>query len=98
MEKYKTKVLLTCEHHLRNINDLRKQFSDLEFKIPEENKQTLSSSEMRELLSDVEFAIIGDDIVDNDALKNNKILKHLIKWGVGIDSINIASIKANNIN
>ncbi len=98
MKKHKTKVLLTCEHHLRNINDLSNQFNDLEFKIPEENKQTLSSSEMKELLRDVKFAIIGDDIVDYETLQNNRTLKHLIKWGVGIDSINLASIKANDIN
>lgn len=89
------KLLLTCNHLTNNINELL-HYDKFEIILPKKNKQTLNSSEMYELLKEPDIAIVGDDIVNEDSLTETN-LKHLIKWGVGYDSIDINALKEKGI-
>ena len=90
------KLLLTCNHLTNNINELL-FYDKFEIILPKKNKQTLNSSEMSMLLKESDIAIVGDDIINAESLTNTN-LKHLIKWGVGYDSIDVNALKEKGIN
>lgn len=85
------KVLVTCHHLLRHIDDYRDRFeaADIELVLPEASGQQFSSNEMLDLIQGVDTCILGDDFVDRAVLETGKEsgLKAIIKWGIGTDSI-----------
>lgn len=48
-----------------------------------------SQSAMVALASDAEVLIVGDDLVDEEVLRKAKKLKLLIRWGAGLDNVDI---------
>ncbi len=86
-----SKVLVTCHHLLRHIDEYRDRFeaAGVDLILPEATGQQFSSDEMLNLIRGVETCILGDDFVDRAVLETGKEngLKAIIKWGIGTDSI-----------
>lgn len=88
-------VLLTCPPMINSFDNLKKHISEykIEFYIPQNIKQSLSESQLINLFKSKKFDIwvIGDDPATEKVLSIAKDsgLKMLIKWGVGIDNVNI---------
>lgn len=57
----------------------------------------LTKDEMKELIKDVDAVIIGVDPLDEDVLKQAKKLKHIAKYGVGLDNVDVEYAKSNGI-
>lgn len=85
-------ILITCINMINTIDKLKDRFikNNLEFHIPDtEGKQQLTEKELIELVPQFEGWIAGDDPITRRVLKAGKMgkLKALVKWGIGVDSI-----------
>lgn len=90
-------VLLTCPPMISSFSSLKDYVSKykINFYIPPNIKQILSEDELTKLFKSKKFDawIVGDDPATDRVLKVAKEngLKLLIKWGVGIDNVDINS-------
>jgi D-3-phosphoglycerate dehydrogenase len=96
----KNKVLVTCPPMLGAIDC----FSDLFEKFNMEAVtprivQTLSEQELMDLVPGVDGWIIGDDPATKQVFEAGKAgkLKAAIKWGIGVDNVDISACKRLNI-
>tara|TARA_Y100000741_G_scaffold227513_1_gene173785 strand:+ start:985 stop:1905 length:921 start_codon:yes stop_codon:yes gene_type:complete len=92
-------IISTCPRTNTNsfeLEELCKKFNYKYIEIFPEN-QGFNSSEMKNILSDTEICIVGDDEVNKDVLIQCKKLKHIIKWGTGTDNIDLNYANENNI-
>ncbi len=91
------KVLVTCVHLIRHFDKYKDLFSDnnLDYQLAFPDKQQFDNYEMLNLLPGNEFIIAGDDEITNSVIKESlqKGLKAIIKWGIGVDNIDIVSAK-----
>lgn len=92
------KILITCPPMINRMEKIKKIFieNDFDIFIPKNFKQTLSENELLDIIHQFDIWIVGDDPVTNKILNNSK-LKMIIKWGIGIDNIDIDSCKKLNI-
>ncbi len=90
-------LLVTCNHLSNEIDSFDKELSSFNVRVPDDNPQTIKDESMKLLLKDVDIAIIGDDIINQVALSEANKLKHVIKWGVGFDNVELDSLKNKNI-
>jgi D-3-phosphoglycerate dehydrogenase len=79
------------------IKEYEKELSLYDTTIPKIT-QNMSEEELIKIIENYDYWIAGDDPVTENVLKNAKKLKTLIKWGIGIDNIDLNSIKKFNIN
>jgi len=94
------KVLITCPPMLKQIDSFYKLFEDLNIKITTpEVSQTLSVEELLHLVPKHDGWIIGDDPANAHVLKAGKSgkLKAAVKWGIGMDNVDIEACKKLNI-
>jgi len=95
--KFRARVLLTCPPMLGAVDHFRKNFSDksVELVCPK-IVQTLSEAELIKLLPDFDGWIAGDDPASLVVLKAGVQgkLKAVVKWGIGIDSIDLKAIES----
>lgn len=91
------KLLVTCGHLIRHIDRYRDELMSrgIEPVVPTITGQQLSAEEMLKVLPGMSGAILGDDFVTKDVIKTAKDqgLKVIIKWGIGVDSIDLKSAK-----
>jgi len=90
------KILITCPPMIRQIENYISRFEELkyEFYVPD-FIQTLSKEELLSLVPKYDGWIIGDDPASKDVLLSGKTgnLKAIVKWGIGIDNINVQACK-----
>ena len=83
-------IIVTCPRYFSEIEILKSKISNnykINYLPPKD--QGFSADEMKTNLFDANIAIIGDDQINDDVLSNCTELGLLIKWGVGIDNIEI---------
>lgn len=97
--KLKMKIISTTPRTHHNIKQFKDLVKDSEHSFVEiyPNNQQFTSDEMKDILSDCHIAIIGDDEIDHNSLKNAINLTHIIKWGAGMDSIDFEATRLKSI-
>jgi D-3-phosphoglycerate dehydrogenase len=93
-------ILITCPPMIKNIDLFKKRFNELNFKITiPKMSQTLSEEKLIKIVYKYDGWIIGDDPATEKVLKLGKQgkLKALIKWGIGIDNIDLEACKKYEI-
>tara|TARA_B100000242_G_C43030006_1_gene479762 strand:+ start:444 stop:1412 length:969 start_codon:yes stop_codon:yes gene_type:complete len=95
------KLLVTCVHLVRHINHyfLKLKEAGIECKAHYPDNQQFNSFEMLEILPGNNFIIAGDDEINENVIKlsASKGLKAIVKWGIGVDNIDIDASKKYNI-
>jgi len=74
--------------------NLEKNFYDVKFN---DLGKRLSNEDLMDFLKDSEVAIIGLDIINEKTLKNLPNLRCIVKYGVGLDNIDLDACKKRNI-
>lgn len=91
------KVLLTCPPMIGQIDRFRPAFETkgVEIIIPKNFVQSLSEERLMEILPTVDGWIIGDDLASRRVFEAGKkgIFKAAVKWGIGIDNVDINAAK-----
>ena len=94
------KILITCPR----TEISKKEFTDyfeinkLEYDFIFPEGHGFTSDQLKKIYQNQEILIVGDDQIDQHFIKNAQSLKHIIKWGKGIDSIDHDFCKKNDIN
>jgi phosphoglycerate dehydrogenase-like enzyme len=74
--------------------NLEKFFYDVKFN---DLGKRLSNEDLMDFLKDSEVAVIGLDIINEKTLKNLPNLRCIVKYGVGLDNIDLDACKKRNI-
>ena len=93
------KVISTCPRTHSELDDFKILGKEYNFEFIENfpANQGFSAAEMQNIIYESDICIIGDDQVNEKVLNNSKNLKHIIKWGTGMDSIDIKFAETNGI-
>ena len=59
--------------------------------------QAFSAKEMTHLLQDADVAIVGDDDINESVLAANAHIRRIVKWGIGMDSIDLDAARRMGI-
>jgi len=88
------KVLISCPHLQRTIDNYRDLFSQngVEIDLPEVD-QNLSEADLIKIIDQYDGVIAGDDVFSEKVLLHASKLKVISKWGVGVDSIDLEAAK-----
>lgn len=88
------KVLVSCPHLQRTIDNYRDLFSQngVEIDLPEVD-QNLSEADLIKIIDQYDGVIAGDDVFSEKVLLHASKLKVISKWGVGVDSIDLEAAK-----
>lgn len=88
-------ALITCEHVRRRFEQLEPEYRahGVTPILPELDGQQFGAAEMARLVPGADVIIAGDDVIDRDVLRAGKEsrLKAVIKWGIGVDAIDLAA-------
>lgn len=94
------RLLITCHHLVRSIDRYRDVLAEkgIEPVVRAPAGQGWDARQMGDLLSDVDAAVIGDDVVGavSFAAAESR-LRLLIKWGTGVDTIDFAAARAAGV-
>ncbi len=95
------KILITCSHLVRHIEEHIQELKNHNIQWTELNpeNQQFNADEMLEILPGFEFIIAGDDELSEKVIYESfsRGLKAIIKWGIGVDNIDINAAKKYNI-
>lgn len=94
------KILITCPPMLGMIDEFEQLFRMHQFEVTAPKiLQVASEGELRHLLPLHDGWIVGDDIASDEILSIGKHgkLKALVKWGIGIDNIDIQACQRLDI-
>lgn len=92
------KVLVTCPMFLQVIDDYREQCEERGVSlVTPAVEQHLSEDALVTLVGDVHGVVAGDDPFTERVIAAAPKLKVLIKWGVGIDAIDVAALDRRGI-
>jgi len=94
------KILITCPPMLGMIESFRPIFEQHGVEITAPNVvQTLSVTELKELVPQHDGWIIGDDPATREVFAAGRSgqLKAAVKWGIGVDNVDFEACKALNI-
>jgi len=90
------KILITCTNLIATIDDFEQLLAahQIEFDIPEV-KQHLSEEQLLDIIANYDGWIAGDDPATRAVLEKGKSgkLRALVKWGIGVDSIDQQACK-----
>lgn len=89
-------LLITCVPMILRIEEYKEELSSYNVTIPEFT-QNMEESKLIEIISGYDAWIAGDDPVTRKVLEKAKKLKILVKWGIGIDNIDLDAVKEFNI-
>lgn len=89
------KLLITCVPMILRLDNYKNELSSFNITIPEIT-QNMKEEKLIEIIGEYDYWIAGDDPVTRRVLEKSK-LKYLIKWGIGIDNIDLDAIKEFNI-
>lgn len=96
---YKMNILITCPRTEISLEEFINFFNSnniqYDFNFP--SGQGFTSDELSKIYREQDVLIVGDDQVDSTFINEAKSLKHIIKWGKGIDSIDQEACKNNRI-
>lgn len=92
-------ILITCPRVEISKSKFNKIFAskNIKFKYIFPEGQSFTSNQLKNLYSNYEIMIVGDDQVDAEFLKTAKSLNYIIKWGKGIDNIDQIFCNKKNI-
>lgn len=90
------KLLITCVPMILRLDHYKKELSSYDVTIPEFT-QNMKENDLIEMIHGYDAWIAGDDPVTREVLKKAKNIKILVKWGIGIDNIDMKAIKEFNI-
>ena len=92
-------VISTCPRTHSELDDFKILGKKYNFKFIENfpGNQGFSADEMQNIIYGSDICIIGDDQVNEKVLSNSKNLKHIIKWGTGMDTIDIKFAETKGI-
>ena len=84
-------VLVTCPRVEENSSDFKSFFNqnNIESLFSYPTNQQFDKNEMKKLLKKVDLAIVGDDDLSRGAISDLSKLKYIIKWGSGVDNIDL---------
>jgi D-3-phosphoglycerate dehydrogenase len=90
----KRRVLITCPQMQRTIDSYRDMFAGhgIEIVLPEVVQQ-LSENELVQIIEGFDGVIAGDDQFTAPVLTKGKSLKVIVKWGIGVDGIDLEAAK-----
>ena len=85
-------IVITCPRYFSEINKLENLLKKYQVSLESFSPkgQGFNSKEMKDCLQNATIAIVGDDEIDDYVIDNCKKLDLIIKWGVGVDNINIS--------
>ena len=85
-------IVITCPRYFSEINKLENLLKEYQVSLESFSPtgQGFKSKEMKDCLQNATIAIVGDDEIDDFVIDNCKKLSLIIKWGVGVDNINIS--------
>lgn len=94
----KYKVLITAPYFQLVVDQYQKFFTDheIEISVPKVNER-MSEKELIPLVGDIDGILCGDDQITEKVLNTAKQLKVIVKWGTGIDSIDIEAAENKGI-
>ena len=88
------KVLITCPPMLRQIEQFREKFAELDIDITTPDViQTLTVEELVDIVPQHDGWIIGDDPATYEVFEAGKAgqLKVAVKWGIGVDNVDFTA-------
>ena len=85
-------IVITCPRYFSEINKLENLLKEYQVSLESFSPigQGFKSKEMIDCLKNATIAIVGDDEIDDYVVDKCKKLSLIIKWGVGVDNINIS--------
>lgn len=94
----RSRVLITCSQLQRTIDGYEKVFADhqIDIELPK-LVQALAASELMEIIGSFDGVIAGDDEFSAAVLERAEKLKVLVKWGVGVDGIDLEAARGRGI-
>lgn len=93
------RVLITCQQMQECIDTFRPSFEErgIELVMPAIERQQLNEDELISLMEDVDGIIAGDDTFNARVLSHAPRLRVIVKWGVGIDGIDVDAAERRGI-
>ncbi len=93
-------IVITCPRYFSEIDNLNSLLSEKKVKIEffEPKGQGFSLTEMKSNLKNASVAIVGDDQIDDSILDECRNLDLIVKWGAGVDNINITHTNPKVLN
>ncbi len=87
------KITVTCPRYFSEIKNLENNLNDKKYLVEsfKPTGQGFNAKEMIKNLENSQIAIIGDDEINDDVVTSCQNLELIIKWGVGVDNINISN-------
>ncbi|MBT2248082.1 phosphoglycerate dehydrogenase [Arthrobacter sp. BHU FT2] len=87
------KILVTCKQMQVELPRYREQLESLGYEViaPELSGQQFTSAELVEFMPDVVGLIAGDDELDREFFLGSPTLRTLVRWGIGMDSVDHAA-------
>ena len=87
----------SCETYKRSFSFFKK--NSINYKAIAPENQQFNAAEMSKLLPGNDYIIAGDDVISSDVIDKsiNNGLKAIIKWGIGVDNIDISYAKMKKI-
>lgn len=87
------KLIITCAHLIRHLDKYKLLLQDscIEIKVHIPVKQQFDKNEIFKILPGNDFIIAGDDEIDEKVIRESALkgLKGIIKWGIGVDNIDL---------
>lgn len=90
------KVMVTCPPMLKQIDQFKEKFAELDIDITTPNVvQTLTVNELIDIVPQHDGWIIGDDPATAEVFKVGKAgkLRAAVKWGIGVDNVDFSACK-----
>lgn len=87
------KILVTCKQMQVELPNYKDQIESYgyELVVPQLTGQQFTSSELSEFMPGVVGLIAGDDEMDESFFANSPSLRTLVRWGIGMDSVDHAA-------
>ena len=90
------KLLITCCPMILRIEQYTEELKDFIVDIPKFT-QNMDENHLINIIKDYDCWIAGDDPVTENVINQATNLKVLVKWGIGIDNIDLNAIKKSNL-
>lgn len=92
------RVLITAPHALRAIDRYRERLEPAGCELLlAESAQGFQPEELIPLMADVDVVVVGDDHVSADVLDASPRLKAVVKWGTGLDGVDLEAAAARRV-
>lgn len=86
------KLLITCVPMILRLEQYEEELAKYEVTVPQFT-QTMSEENLIDIIGEYDAWIAGDDPVTRKVLLAAKKLKSLVKWGIGIDNVDLQAVQ-----